>query len=319
MNNSWHGGKPGLRLHEVFKPGVGRREPAGHPAGPHSARGRHARPALPRRRAGATAEESTSTPRPSRRCWSPTTTGSPRPVWRRWPRPRPASATSRRRPRRRPQRRRCRGGAGVARGRHRPGQDRRRRAGAGLRGGGAARPVRHRRRLRRPRRAAPDGRVRASTGARTPASASSTRGRSAPPSPPATSGFPALAISIDSTRPPHFDTAATVAASAMGWLLHAPPAPCSTSTCPTCPSTRCEACGRRRWPVSARSRRPCGAQTAVGTRSWSASGGAAGGSDAGTDAALLAAGFVTVTCVVGVRFGGWTGVGRADQRGPSVS
>jgi hypothetical protein len=35
---------------------------------------------------------------------------------------------------------------------------------------------------------------------------------------------------------------------------------------------------------------------------------AAAASDAGTDAALLAAGFVTVTCVAGVRFDGWTGV-----------
>jgi hypothetical protein len=36
----------------------------------------------------------------------------------------------------------------------------------------------------------------------------------------------------------------------------------------------------------------------------------AGASDAGTDAALLAAGFVTVTGVAGVRSGGWTGVAR---------
>ena len=35
-------------------------------------------------------------------------------------------------------------------------------------------------------------------------------------------GFPALAISIDSTAPVHLDTAATVAASAMDWLLQAP-------------------------------------------------------------------------------------------------
>jgi len=121
-------------------------------------------------------------------------------------------------------------------------------------------------------------------------------------------GFPALAVSIDSTRPRHFDTAATVAASAMGWLLHAPPGTVLNVNVPDLPIHQIrgvrEAPLARFGQVEATMRGADGGGDTVVVRL----GRGAGGSDAGTDAALLAAGFVTVTCIVGVRFGGWTGV-----------
>jgi len=122
-------------------------------------------------------------------------------------------------------------------------------------------------------------------------------------------GFPALAVSIDSTDPRHFETAAAVAASAMGWLLQAPAGTVLNVNVPDLPFHQVR--GVREAPL-ARYGTVEATMQAVGDRTDHTlhlrlgPGGVA--SDAGTDAALLAAGFVTVTCVAGVRFGGWTGV-----------
>ncbi len=122
-------------------------------------------------------------------------------------------------------------------------------------------------------------------------------------------GLPALAISIDSTAPVHLDTAATVAASAMAWLLQAPAGTVLNVNVPDVPVHQVrgvrEASLARFGTVEAtmRSVAEVGEDT-LHVRLGSEGGGFAGGSDA----ALLAAGFVTVTCVTGVCFGRWTGV-----------
>ena len=122
-------------------------------------------------------------------------------------------------------------------------------------------------------------------------------------------GLPALAVSIDSTRPRHYDTAATVAAAAMAWLLNAPAGTVLNLNVPDLPID--EVRGVREAPLGRfgsveavlRSRGEGGEDTLfVRLRLGE------GASDAGSDAALLAGGFVTVTCVAGMRFGGWTGV-----------
>ena len=132
-------------------------------------------------------------------------------------------------------------------------------------------------------------------------------------------GFAALAISIDAVRPRHYGTAATVAAAVMAWLLQAPAGTVVNVNVPDLPVDRIRGvreaplarfgtveattCNSGPRPPSADRHplRPPG-------RPSSSGGPGSGASDAGTDAGLLAAGFVTVTCVAGVRFGGWTGV-----------
>jgi len=139
-------------------------------------------------------------------------------------------------------------------------------------------------------------------------------------------GIAALAISIDSVQPRHYGTAATVAAAVMAWLLQAPAGTVLNVNVPDLPVERIrgvrEAPLARFGTVEATMPTTWGPTTSGPTTSGFTTGdadtlivrlsqGAAGGvgpSDAGTDAALLAAGFVTVTCVAGVRFGGWTGV-----------
>jgi len=123
-------------------------------------------------------------------------------------------------------------------------------------------------------------------------------------------GFPALAISLDSPAPVHFDTAAIVAASAMGWLLQAPAGTVLNVNVPDLPVDLVR--GVREAPL-ARFGAVEAAMRAVGHGEEETllvrlgRGEGEGATDAGTDASLLAAGFVTVTCVAGVRFGGWTG------------
>lgn len=125
-------------------------------------------------------------------------------------------------------------------------------------------------------------------------------------------GFPALAISIDSVAPGHLVTAATVAASAMGWLLEAPAGTVLNVNVPDVPVEAVR--GVREAPLARfgtveatmRTVRGAGADVLF-VRLGDASPGGAGAADAGSDAALLAAGFVTVTCIAGPRFGGWTG------------
>ncbi len=135
-------------------------------------------------------------------------------------------------------------------------------------------------------------------------------------------GLPALAVSIDSTQPRHLGTAATVAASAMGWLLHAPAGTVLNVNVPDLPIERVR--GVREAPLARfgtveatlQTFRDGGEETLL-VRLGLGPGpsGGAGASDAGTDAALLAAGFVTVTCIAGVRFGGWTGAALPINEG----
>ena len=121
-------------------------------------------------------------------------------------------------------------------------------------------------------------------------------------------GFPALAVSIDSTAPVHFDTAAMVASSAIAWLLQAPAGTVLNVNVPDLPFHQVR--GVREAPLArfgtvAATMRTAGQGEAETLHVRLGSGG--GASEGGTDAALLAAGFVTVTCVTGARFGGWTG------------
>ena len=129
-------------------------------------------------------------------------------------------------------------------------------------------------------------------------------------------GLPALAVSIDSPHPRHLDTAATVAASAMGWLLHAPAGTVLNVNVPDLPIHQVR--GVREAPLARFGTVEATMRSATDQGGETLSvrfGSGVGASDAGTDAALLAAGFVTVTCIVGVRFGGWTGVALPINEG----
>lgn len=122
-------------------------------------------------------------------------------------------------------------------------------------------------------------------------------------------GFPALAVSLDSTAPVHLATASTVAAAAMAWLLQAPAGTVLNVNVPDLPADRIrgvrEAALARYGTVEATMRAMAGEEEGDVLHLRLGSG--AGTPEGGTDAALLAAGFVTVTCIAGVRFGGWTG------------
>jgi 5'-nucleotidase len=125
-------------------------------------------------------------------------------------------------------------------------------------------------------------------------------------------GLPALAISIGSEAPRHFDTAATVAASVMAWLLSAPAGTVLNVNVPDLPIHQVrgvrEAPLARFGPVETTVGRGRDGDDSLTLRVSPADVTSAGASGGGTDAALVAAGFVTVTCIAGVRFGGWTGV-----------
>ena len=149
---------------------------------------------------------------------------------------------------------------------------------------------------------------RASTRAATPAGRCSTRARSAPRSPPPTSGCRGLAVSIDvaarAPGPRHWATRwRRVAADGRLDLAgrRRPSAPCSTSTCPTCPSTRCGGAAGPRWPRSA----PCGPRWSsrrrtAGGCSWSCAA-ATVELPPDTDTALVNAGYVAVTPLAGIQ------------------
>jgi len=129
-------------------------------------------------------------------------------------------------------------------------------------------------------------------------------------------GLPALAVSIDSARPRHLDTAATVSASAMGWLLHAPAGTVLNVNVPDLPFHQVR--GVREAPLARFGTVEATMQPVSDAGEdtlFVRLGRGAGASDAGTDAALLAAGFVTVTCIAGVRFGGWTGAALPISEG----
>lgn len=120
-------------------------------------------------------------------------------------------------------------------------------------------------------------------------------------------GLPALAISIDSSRPRWLATAATVAAAAIEWLLESPAGLVLNVNVPDLPIE--ELRGVREAPLAHFGTVEAtlhavedGDVDAVRVRL----GARGGASESGTDADLLAAGYVTVTSVAGVRFAGWT-------------
>ncbi len=123
-------------------------------------------------------------------------------------------------------------------------------------------------------------------------------------------GLPALAVSIASVAPRHYDTAAIVAASVMGWLLSAPAGTVLNVNVPDLPIHQVR--GVREAPLarfgSVEATTWAGGAGEGTLRLRMGPSGEQGAFDSGTDSALLAAGFVTVTSIHGVRFGGWTGV-----------
>jgi 5'-nucleotidase len=111
-------------------------------------------------------------------------------------------------------------------------------------------------------------------------------------------GLSALAVSLAGARPHHFDTATEVAGAALEWLLGAPPATVLNVNVPDVPLDGLA--GVREAPlasfgaVQTALREPSeGSFTTRLEVGWP-------DCEPGTDAALLAAGFVTVTRLVGV-------------------
>jgi 5'-nucleotidase len=111
-------------------------------------------------------------------------------------------------------------------------------------------------------------------------------------------GLSALAVSLAGDRPHHFDTATEVSAAALEWLHGAPPGTVLNVNIPDVPIDRIagvrEAPLARFGAVQAALREPTeGSFTTRLEFSWP-------DAEPGSDAALLAAGFVTVTRLVGV-------------------
>jgi 5'-nucleotidase len=112
-------------------------------------------------------------------------------------------------------------------------------------------------------------------------------------------GLSGLAVSIDAFRPAHFETATTVAAAALDWLLDAPAGTVLNVNVPDRPVDRLA--GVRQAPLATlgtfeaaiqeRGAEPFLAQFEIGEREPAP----------GTDAALLREGWVTVTALLGIR------------------
>lgn len=112
-------------------------------------------------------------------------------------------------------------------------------------------------------------------------------------------GLSGLAMSIDSMRPAHFGTATAVAAAALDWLAASPPGTVLNVNVPDLPLDRVS--GIRHAPLAR-----FGTVEAVVREAGTAPFTIQLGSkdvepDPGTDSALLRAGWVTVTSLVGVR------------------
>ncbi|GAB3820959.1 5'/3'-nucleotidase SurE [Kribbella italica] len=112
-------------------------------------------------------------------------------------------------------------------------------------------------------------------------------------------GLSAIAISIDSEDPKHLDTAGEVAAKALDWLMPEPVGTVITVNVPDRPVDELEGVRRARLAPIERSR-ITGSQAPTGEPMITLSAPAAG-AGADTDEALLAAGYVTVTPIVGIR------------------
>ncbi len=124
-----------------------------------------------------------------------------------------------------------------------------------------------------------------------------------------------LAVSIDSFRPAHFDTATTVAAAALDWLLDAPAGTVLNVNVPDLPLDR--VAGVRQAPlatlgtfeaaVQERGSEPFLAQFEIGRQEPAP----------GSDAALLGEGWVTVTALLGIQAD--TGVDMAPSIERAIS
>ncbi|MEV6286978.1 5'/3'-nucleotidase SurE [Kribbella sp. NPDC051770] len=112
-------------------------------------------------------------------------------------------------------------------------------------------------------------------------------------------GRSAIAISIDSEDPKHLDVAGTVAVRALGWLASEPVGSVITVNVPDRPLDELEGVRRARLAPIERSR-IVGGTAATGEPMITLAAPAAGAAP-DTDEALLAAGFVTVTPIVGIR------------------
>ncbi|GAB2586955.1 5'/3'-nucleotidase SurE [Kribbella endophytica] len=112
-------------------------------------------------------------------------------------------------------------------------------------------------------------------------------------------GLSAIAISIDSEDPKHLDTAGTIAAQALGWLTSEPAGTVITVNVPDRPLEELEGVRRARLAPIERSR-ITGLKAPTGEPMITLAAPAAG-AEPDTDEALLAAGYVAVTPIVGIR------------------
>ncbi len=112
-------------------------------------------------------------------------------------------------------------------------------------------------------------------------------------------GLSAIAISIDSEDPKHLDTAGGVAARALDWLAAEPAGTVITVNVPDRPVEELEGVRRARLAPIERSR-ITGSQAPTGEPMITLAAPSAG-AEADTDEALLAAGYVTITPIVGIR------------------
>jgi 5'-nucleotidase len=112
-------------------------------------------------------------------------------------------------------------------------------------------------------------------------------------------GLSAIAISIDSEDPKHLDTAGTIAVRALGWLTSEPTGTVITVNVPDRPLEELEGVRRARLAPIERSRITA-SQAPTGEPMITLAPPAAG-AEADTDEALLAAGYVTVTPIIGIR------------------
>jgi broad specificity polyphosphatase/5'/3'-nucleotidase SurE len=125
-----------------------------------------------------------------------------------------------------------------------------------------------------------------------------------------------VAVSLASSRPRHWATPVDVAAAAMGWLLRAPAGTVLNVNVTDLPSL--EVTGVREAPLARFGTvdAPLAElRTGEAGRMHLSVSAPADASDVRSDATLLAAGYVTATCIVGPRVSGKTGVAEALRAG----
>ena len=127
----------------------------------------------------------------------------------------------------------------------------------------------------------------------------------------------ALAISLASDTPRHWATAFDVAVAAMTWLFRAPAGTVLNVNVPDLPTL--EVTGVREAPLARYGtiEAPLAADIQVGEmgRMHLRVSAVGDSGDVRSDATLLAAGYVTATCIVGPRVSGRTGVAEALRAG----